>query len=38
LQGVEAFHYAEAAAQVLIIVVTVMVIDIVGAHLRRPLV
>jgi phosphonate transport system permease protein len=37
-QSVQAFHYAETAAQVLIIVVTVMVIDIVSARLRKSLV
>lgn len=37
-ESVRAFHYADTAAQMLIVVATVMVIDIASARLRRALV
>jgi phosphonate transport system permease protein len=37
-EDIRAFHYAEAAAQILIIVATVVVIDVASARLRKSLV
>jgi phosphonate transport system permease protein len=37
-ESIRAFHYAETAAQMLIVVVAVMVIDLVSARLRKALV
>jgi phosphonate transport system permease protein len=37
-QSIQAFHYAETAAQIVVIVATVVVIDIVSARLRKSLV
>jgi phosphonate transport system permease protein len=37
-ESIRAFQYAETAAQILIVVVTVVVIDIASARLRKSLV
>jgi phosphonate transport system permease protein len=37
-ESIRAFHYAETAAQMLVVVVAVMVIDLLSARLRRALV
>jgi len=37
-ESVRAFHYADTAAQMLIVVATVMIIDVISARLRRALV
>jgi phosphonate transport system permease protein len=37
-ESIRAFHYAETAAQILMVVVTVVVIDVVSARLRKSLV
>jgi phosphonate transport system permease protein len=37
-ESIRAFHYAETAAQMLIVVAAVIVIDMVSARLRKALV
>jgi phosphonate transport system permease protein len=37
-ESIRAFHYAETAAQVIVVVVTVIVLDLVSAQLRKTLV
>ena len=37
-ESIRSFHYAETAAQMLIVVVSVMVIDLMSARLRKSLV
>ena len=37
-EGIRSFHYAETAAQMLIVVVTVVGIDLISARLRKALV
>ena len=37
-ESIRSFHYGETAAQVIIVVVTVMAIDLASARLRRALV
>lgn len=37
-ESIRAFQYAETAAQILVVVVTVVVIDMISARLRRALV
>jgi phosphonate transport system permease protein len=37
-ESIRAFHYAETAAQVIVVVVTVIILDLVSARLRKTLV
>ena len=37
-ESIRSFQYGETAAQVIVVVVTVMVIDLVSARLRKPLI
>jgi phosphonate transport system permease protein len=38
MQSIQAFHYDETAAQIIIVVATVVVIDVISALLRKSLV
>jgi phosphonate transport system permease protein len=37
-ESIRAFHYAETAAQILVVVITVIVIDLVSARIRKTLI
>jgi phosphonate transport system permease protein len=37
-ESIRSFHYADTAAQIIIVVVTVMILDLVSARIRKALV